>query len=126
MKDLSVTLRSTGNGEATRTDPGATEREHLEGLREVPVTPTLRGAWPITFVGYWQDGDQDDPDLDGPWETFTVMVRGEEVGEMRELLPADLPALMAALGSTRETMQPFGSGVVSERWSTPWQTVTDE
>ena len=55
-------------------------------------------VWPITFQGWWQDGDQDDPQITEPWETFTVKVYGEEAGDMRDLLPADMPALLAALG----------------------------
>ncbi len=57
---------------------------------------TVETRWPITFQGWWQDGDQDE--IPEPWETFTVMVHGREAGDMRELLPADLPALLAALG----------------------------
>jgi hypothetical protein len=52
--------------------------------------------WPITFRGWWQDGDQDD--IPEPWETFRVMVHGAEAGDSRELMPADVPALLDALG----------------------------
>ncbi len=58
--------------------------------------------WPITFEGWWEDGDRDDPGIDGPWETFTVMVSGREAGDMRELLPADVPLLLEALGGERK------------------------
>ena len=53
--------------------------------------------WPLRFRGWWYDGDQDDPGIKGPWETFTVQVFGEEAGDVRDLLPEDVPALMAAL-----------------------------
>ena len=58
--------------------------------------------WPITFLGWWEDGDREDPDTPEPWETFTVMVYGKEAGDMRELLPADLPALLEVLGARQE------------------------
>ncbi len=54
-------------------------------------------TWPLTFRDWWQDGDQDDPNLVEPWETFVVRVRGEEALDTRDLLPADVPALLEAL-----------------------------
>ena len=54
-------------------------------------------SWPIRFKGWWYDGDQNDPNTTEPWETFQVKVYGEEAGDMRDLKPEDLPALMAAL-----------------------------
>lgn len=65
----------------------------MEGNREI--------QWPVRFAGYWGDDDQDDPHLPEPWETFTVWVNGAEAGDVRELIPADLPALLDALGAVR-------------------------
>ena len=93
-------------------------------------------TWPIQFKGYWQDGDQDDPGLNGPWEMFTVVVHGEEARDSRELLPADLPALMEALGARWHQREVAGQNndgslnpnldYVEGRWVTPWQEIADE
>ena len=73
------------------------------GGREVVIDSA---AFPVTFAGFWRDGDETDQQVleqhpDG-WETFEVWVRGVEAGDMRELLPDDLPALFAALGLEKE------------------------
>ena len=71
-------------------------------VRMAKEAAELAVEWPIRFKGWWQDGDQEDEGFKEPWETFQVMVYGEEAGDMRQLLPADVPALLAALGIERK------------------------
>ena len=54
-------------------------------------------AFPVRFRGYWHDGDQDDPEIPEPWETFTVMVHGEEAADSRDLVIEDIPAMLEAI-----------------------------
>ena len=53
-------------------------------------------TFPITFRGWWWDGDQ--CTVQDPWLTFTVKVHSDEAGDFRDLQAEDMPALLAALG----------------------------
>lgn len=54
------------------------------------------GSWDpdsIQWVGYWGDGDQQDPTCLYPWADFTLMAHSSEVGDSRPATPEDLRKL---------------------------------